>query len=92
LCHDTPLEYDILAGLAILEHYNLDKKDEKNATGSVEVTGRSACNFATRNPWIVIVKINGLFLSITFFAAALNISTRTSVISTKRNSRRSVFQ
>lgn len=80
LHHDTPLEYGILAGLGILEHYNLDKKDEENATVSMEVTRTAACNFSTGNPWIAIVKVNGLFLSLTFFADALNICTRNSAL------------
>ena len=58
----------------------------------MEVTRTAACNFATGNPWIVIVEVNELFLSLTFFADALNICTRNSVVSTKRDSRRSVFQ
>lgn len=69
----------------------MDKKDEENATGLMEVTRTAACNFAVGNPWIVIVKVNGLFLSLTIFTDALNICTRNSVISTKRDSRRSIF-
>lgn len=65
---------------------------EKNATGSMGFTRTAACNFATGNPWIVIVEVNGLFLSLTFFADALNMCTRNSVISIKRDNRRSIFQ
>lgn len=61
----------------------MDKKDEENATGLMEVTRTAACNFAAGNPWIVIVKVNGLFLSLTIFTDALNICTRNSVISTE---------
>lgn len=56
----------MLSWLAILDHYNLDKKDEKNTTGSMEVTRTAAGNFGTGNPWIVVVKANRLFLSLTF--------------------------
>lgn len=79
-------------GRGITETLQPGQKGWQNATGSMEVTRTAACNFTSGNPQIVILRVNGLFLSLTFFADAPNICTRNSIINTKRDNTWSVFQ
>lgn len=54
-CHAALVEYNLLVGLVTLEP---GQKDEKAATRSRAVTETAVCNFATGNPWIIIMKVN----------------------------------